>query len=42
VRPSAFVERHTAMADGLLPFVAVLWLGLLTLVVARRLAPPLA
>ncbi|HEY0540872.1 MAG TPA: DUF2231 domain-containing protein [Actinoallomurus sp.] len=37
VQPSAFVERHTAMADGLLPFVAVLWLGLLTLVVARRL-----
>ncbi|MCW2865133.1 MAG: hypothetical protein JWP48_6841 [Actinoallomurus sp.] len=38
VQPSAFVERHTAMADGLLPFMAVLWLGLLTLVVARRLS----
>jgi hypothetical protein len=37
VQPSAFVERHTAMADGLLPFVALLWLGLLVLVVARRL-----
>jgi hypothetical protein len=37
VRPSAFVERHTAMADGLLPFMAVLWLGLATLVAARRL-----
>jgi hypothetical protein len=38
VQPSAFVERHTAMADGLLPFMAVLWLGLLTLVVARWLS----
>src|SRR4051794_5298593 len=37
VRPSAFVERHTAMADGLLPFMALLWLGLAALVAARWL-----
>lgn len=37
VRPSAFVERHTAMADGLLPFMALLWLALAALVVARWL-----
>jgi hypothetical protein len=37
VRPSAFVERHTAMADGLLPFVALLWLALAVLVGARWL-----
>jgi hypothetical protein len=37
VRPSAFVERHTAMADGLLPFMGLLWLGLVALLVARRL-----
>jgi hypothetical protein len=37
VRPSALVEQHTEMADGLLPFVGVLWLGLVALVVARRL-----
>lgn len=37
VQPSAFVERHTEMADGLLPFMGLLWLGLLALVVARRL-----
>jgi uncharacterized membrane protein len=36
VRPSPFVERHTEMADGLLPFVAVLWLALAVLVAARR------
>jgi uncharacterized membrane protein len=37
VHPSAFVERHTAMADGLLPFVALLWLALAVLVLARWL-----
>jgi hypothetical protein len=37
VQPSAFVERHTEMAEGLLPFVALLWLGLAVLVTARRL-----
>lgn len=37
VRPSTLVERHTAMAEGLLPFVALLWLALAGLVVARRL-----
>jgi uncharacterized membrane protein len=37
VRPSAFVEHHTAMADGLLPFVGLLWLALAVLVAARRL-----
>lgn len=37
VRPSAFVERHTAMADGLLPFVVLLWLALAILVGARWL-----
>jgi uncharacterized membrane protein len=37
VRPSAFVERHTAMADGLLPFMALLWLALAVMVGARRL-----
>jgi hypothetical protein len=37
VRPSPFVERHTAMADGLLPFVALLWLGLAALVAASWL-----
>jgi uncharacterized membrane protein len=36
VRPSAFVEHHTAMADGLLPFMALLWLALAVLVAARR------
>ncbi len=38
VRPSPFVEHHTAMADGLLPFMAVLWLGLAALVTARVLS----
>jgi hypothetical protein len=38
IHPTAFVERHTEMADGLLPFMAVLWLALAGLVVARRLA----
>jgi hypothetical protein len=37
VRPSAFVERHTAMADGLLPFMALRWLALAALVLARWL-----
>ena len=37
VEPSAFVERHTAMADGLLPFVALLWLALAVLVGVRWL-----
>lgn len=37
VRPSAFLERHTAMADGLLPGVALLWLALVVLVLARWL-----
>jgi len=37
VQPSAFVERHTAMADGLLPFMALLWLALAVLVGARQL-----
>jgi uncharacterized membrane protein len=36
VQPSAFVERHTSMADGLLPFMALLWLALAVLVGARR------
>jgi uncharacterized membrane protein len=35
VQPSAFVEQHTSMADGLLPFVGLLWLGLAVLVAAR-------
>ncbi len=38
VRPSPLVERHTAMADGLLPFMAMLWLGLAVLVAARVLS----
>jgi hypothetical protein len=38
VRPSAFVERHTEMADGLLPFMGLLWLGLVALIVARRMS----
>jgi uncharacterized membrane protein len=37
VRPSAFVERHTEMADGLLPFVTLLWLGLAVMIAVRRL-----
>ena len=37
VRPSALIERHTAMAEGLLPFMALLWLALAGLIVARRL-----
>jgi hypothetical protein len=37
VRPSPFVERHTGMADGLLPFVALLWLAMAIMVVASRL-----
>jgi hypothetical protein len=37
VHPSAYVERHTAMADGLLPFMALLWLALAALVLARWL-----
>jgi hypothetical protein len=37
VRSSALVEHHTEMADGLLPFMALLWLGLVVMIVARRL-----
>jgi hypothetical protein len=37
VRPSALVERHTEMADGLLPFMALLWLALAVLIAARWL-----
>lgn len=37
VRPSPFVERHTSMADGLLPFVILLWAGMAGLVLARWL-----
>jgi hypothetical protein len=37
VRSSSFVERHTQMADGLLPFMALLWVALAVLVGARRL-----
>jgi hypothetical protein len=37
VQPSAFVERHTEMADGLLPFMALLWLALVVLVGVRWL-----
>lgn len=36
VRRTALVERHTGMADGLLPFAGLLWLGLAVLVFARR------
>lgn len=32
IRPSPLVERHTEMADGLLPFMALLWLALAVLV----------
>lgn len=35
VRPSAFVEKHTEMADGLLPFMLLLWIGLALIVGAR-------
>ena len=38
VRPSAFVERHTEMADGLLPFAALLWLAMAVLVGIRWFA----
>jgi len=37
VRPSALVERHTEMADGLLPFMGLLWLAMAVLIAARRL-----
>jgi hypothetical protein len=37
VHPSAFVEEHTEMADGLLPFMALLWGALAVLVGARWL-----
>lgn len=37
VRDSALVQRHTGMAEGLLPFVALLWLALAALVAARVL-----
>ncbi|HEY7485768.1 MAG TPA: DUF2231 domain-containing protein [Streptosporangiaceae bacterium] len=35
VRPSTLVERHTHMADGLLPFMALLWLAMAVLVGVR-------
>jgi hypothetical protein len=35
VQRTPLVERHTEMADGLLPFAALLWLGLAVLVFAR-------
>jgi hypothetical protein len=35
VHTSALVERHARMADGLLPFMAALWLALATLVGLR-------
>ncbi|MCO5968647.1 DUF2231 domain-containing protein [Actinoallomurus soli] len=35
VKRTALVERHTEMADGLLPFAALLWLGLAALVFMR-------
>jgi predicted membrane protein DUF2231 len=35
VRSTALVERHTQMADGLLPFMALLWLALAVLLGAR-------
>lgn len=35
VKVTPLVERHTEMADGLLPFAALLWLGLAVLVLAR-------
>jgi hypothetical protein len=38
VAPSTLVERHTHMADGLLPFAIVLWLALAALVAARLVA----
>lgn len=37
VRSNALVEKHTEMADGLLPFVALLWLALAALVAVRVL-----
>ncbi|MEV0406742.1 DUF2231 domain-containing protein [Actinoallomurus sp. NPDC050550] len=35
VKRTPLVERHTEMADGLLPFAALLWLGLAVLVFVR-------
>ncbi|MCO5993149.1 DUF2231 domain-containing protein [Actinoallomurus rhizosphaericola] len=35
VKRTALVERHTEMADGLLPFAGLLWLGLAVLVFMR-------
>jgi hypothetical protein len=35
VQPTPLVERHTQMADGLLPFAALLWLALAVLVFTR-------
>jgi hypothetical protein len=35
VKRTALVERHTEMADGLLPFAGLLWLGLAVLVFVR-------
>lgn len=39
VARSPLVEQHTHMADGLLPFVIVLWLALAVLVANKWLAP---
>jgi hypothetical protein len=35
VKRTPLVERHTEMADGLLPFAGLLWLGLAVLVFVR-------
>jgi hypothetical protein len=35
VKVTPLVEKHTSMADGLLPFAFLLWLGLAVLVFAR-------
>lgn len=37
VHPSAFIEEHSEMADGLLPFMIVLWASLAGLIAARWL-----
>jgi hypothetical protein len=37
VQPSALVQRHTQMADGLLPFMALLWLAMAAIIAARWL-----
>lgn len=42
VHRSALVEQHTHMADGLLPFVIVLWVALAVLVADKWLAKRLS